>query len=312
MKFNRYTLSGFLAILCWSSTVAFSRALSEALGPLTTGALIYTLGGLLGLAAASRQPGGLRLLLGMPKRYLLVCGGLFVTYMLLLYLAIGLAVSRAQVVAVGLANYLWPALIMLFSLPILHKRARFWLWPGLLLALGGTWLAAAGKDALRLVSLFRGGESLLPVALALGAAVAWGLYSNLAHKYAPKQGSAVPLFLLVSGLAFLGLRGLAGETSRWNWSLTPTLLYMSIFPAWLGYQLWDLAMQRGSLTLVTAASYFTPLLSTLVSILVLGLTPDPWLGLAALLVMGGAVLSQLGVVAADHPNEVCLSHEEAQ
>lgn len=294
MTLNRATFSGFLAILFWSSTVAFSRALSENLGPLTTGALIYILGGLLGLAAGGGA--GLKLIGGMPKRYLLGGGGLFVAYMLLLYVGIGLAASRAQVLAVGLANYLWPSLIMLFSIPLLGKRARFWLFPGIILALAGTGLAAAGKEALSLVKLFQTGESLLPVGLALGAAVAWGLYSNLAHKWAPERGSAVPLFLLVSGLAFLILRFVTGESSTWAWSLAPMLLYMAIFPAWLGYLLWDVAMQRGHLTLVTAASYFTPLLSTLVSILVLGLKPDPRLGLAAGLVMLGAVLSKLGVV----------------
>ena len=38
-----YTLLGILAILFWSTTIAFSRTLSEQLGPLTAGASIYLL-----------------------------------------------------------------------------------------------------------------------------------------------------------------------------------------------------------------------------------------------------------------------------
>jgi drug/metabolite transporter (DMT)-like permease len=292
---NRATLSGFLAILAWSSTVAFSRALGESLGALTSGAIIYSLGGLFGLLAAARQPGGLRRFGAQPRRYLLGCGSLFVIYMILLYLAIGLAESRAQVLAIGLANYLWPALIMLFSIPILGNRPRPWLAPGILLALAGTGLAVFADGPGDLAGLLRARNGLLPVELALGAALAWGLYSNLARRWASGEGGAVPLFLLASGLAFLLLRQAAGESSRWDWSLVPTLVYMALFPAWLGYQLWDFAMQRGDLTLVTAASYFTPLLSTLISLLVLGIAPSPQLGLAALLVSLGAVLSKLGV-----------------
>ncbi len=44
---NRSTISGLLAILFWSSTVAFSWSISEPLGPMTAGAVNYTLGGIL-------------------------------------------------------------------------------------------------------------------------------------------------------------------------------------------------------------------------------------------------------------------------
>ncbi|PKN95413.1 MAG: EamA family transporter [Chloroflexi bacterium HGW-Chloroflexi-6] len=293
---NRATLSGIFAVLFWSTTVAFSRILSESLGTLTTGALIYILGGALGLTVFTRQPGGLGQMLRMPKRYLFGCGALFVSYMLLLYLAIGLAHNSAQVVAVGLANYLWPSLILLFSIPLLGKRARFWLIPGILLALAGTWIAVLQSGSSALTDLLGAQQNLLPVVLAACAAVLWGVYSNLTRKWASDAGSAVPLFLLASGLVFLILRGLSGELSRWDWGLVLPLLYMAVFPAWLGYQLWDIAMQRGDMPLVTAFSYFTPLLSTLISLLVLQVQPSPLLGLAALLVTGGAVVSKLAIV----------------
>lgn len=293
---NRATLSGIFAILFWSTTVAFSRILSESLGALTTGALIYVLGGVLGLTVASRQPGGLAQMLGMPKRYLLGCGALFVAYMVLLYLAIGLAHNSVQVLAVGLANYLWPSLIMLFSIPLLGKRASPWLIPGILMALAGTWIAVLQNGSSTLSALADTGQSLLPVILAVGAAVLWAFYSNLARKWASEMGSAVPLFLLASGLVFLALRGFSGEISHWDWKLAPSLLYMLVFPAWLGYLLWDIAMQRGDMPLVTAFSYFTPLLSTLISLLVLQVQPSPLLGLAALLVTGGAIVSKWAIV----------------
>jgi drug/metabolite transporter (DMT)-like permease len=293
-RINRATLAGLLAVLFWSSTIGFSRVMTESLGIYTTGMLVYILGGLLGLVVASRTPGGLKAMLAMPLRYLLICGGLVVGYMVCVYLAIGLAYNNAQVIAVGLANYLWPSLIMLFSIPILGKRASLWLLPGIGMALAGTWIATVQSQESILTDLI--GPAILPVILAAIAAIFWGLYSTLARKWASEQGSAVPLFLLASGLAFLLLRFLGNESWQWNADLLLPLAYLVVFPGWLGYLLWDTAMQRGDITLVTAFSYFTPLLSTLISLLVLQVPPSPLLGLAALLVTAGAVVSKLSIL----------------
>ena len=292
---NQATLSGLVAILFWSTTVAFSRTLSQKLGPFTTGALIYIIGGTLGLAALSTTRDGWRQLFNLPKKYMLVCGALFSAYMVLLYLAIGMAKNQEQVLAVGLANYLWPALIMVFSLPLLGKRANLWLVPGVLMALAGTWMTMRLGGGHSNPGWSASWENLLPVILAFLAAVMWGLYSNLVRKWAPQSGSGVPVFLLVSGLIFFIMRFATHETSQWDYSLLPQLLYMAIFPAWLGYLLWDISMQRGNMPLVTAFSYLTPVLSTLISMIVLKVAPTPLLGLSALLVTAGALISKAGI-----------------
>ena len=117
------TLAGIAAVLLWSTTVAFSRTLSEQMGPFSAGAAVYLLAGLLGLAEMARGQSGFARLFRLPRRYLLGCGALFAAYILLLYAAVGLAHSHAQVLAVGLANYLWPSLTLLFALPIQRRRA---------------------------------------------------------------------------------------------------------------------------------------------------------------------------------------------
>src|SRR5690606_28792512 len=107
-------------------------------------ALIYTGAGLLGLAAIRLQANGWKNLQHLPKNYLLGCGGLFVAYITTFYLAIGLSATREQVLAVGLINYLWPALSLVLSIPILGPKARSFLPVGIILALLGTWLATTG------------------------------------------------------------------------------------------------------------------------------------------------------------------------
>ena len=301
---NRPTAAGLVAIVLWSTTVAFSRTLSESLGPLTAGACVYTLGGVVSLAATAMSPSGLGRLRAMPRRYVLGCGALFVAYTVLLYVAVGLATSRPAVVAVGLANYLWPSLLLLFSIPILGRRALPRLAPGLLLAFAGTALAAVGASGVGLAEVVRGGGEPVPVLLAAIAAALWALYSNLARLWGPAEGSAVPVFLLASGLAFLGLRAATGDTAHGELAqpgaaAAAAVLYLALFPTWLAYRLWDEAMLRGDLALVTAASYFTPILSTLVSAAVLDVPLTPSLAAAAALVTAGAILSRSGVVGGD-------------
>jgi len=143
---------GFMAILFWSTTIAFSRSLSEQIGTLTTAAAVYLLGGLLGCLSLVLRGKKLRDILALPHAYLGVCGALFAIYALCLYLAIGLAADRHQVMAVGVINYLWPGLTLAFSVPILKRRARAGLLPGIALAFAGVVLAMVPQGQFNLAA----------------------------------------------------------------------------------------------------------------------------------------------------------------
>ena len=282
---------GAIAIVLWSTSVAFSRSLTESLGTLPTGAAVYTLAGLIACLYVWRQPGQFRPLLRLPRAYLLGCGALFVIYIIALYLAIGLSASRSQVVVVGLINYLWPALSLAFSVPLLGKRAGPGLLLGMALALAGIWLAAGAGLGISLQEALNDSAGIVPYVCALVAAVTWGLYSNLSRRWAGGAGSgAVPLFLLASGLLLALLSRVAPEPSAWTPGLVVLVLYMAIGPAMLAYVLWDASVRQGDITLVSSLSYFTPVLSSLISIAVLGVTAGLGFWLAVVLVMAGAVV----------------------
>lgn len=294
---RRNTLLGLVAILFWSTTIAFSRSLTEQLGTFTAAALIYIFAGLFGLVLEHVQFGGLQKLARVPRSYLLVCGGLFVLYMTALYLAVGLAATRIQVIIVGLINYLWPALSLIFSVPLLRRRASALLPVGILLALAGTWLATTSD--LNTIELMQDRGSLVPYGMALVAAVAWALYSNLGRRMGEENESgAVPLFLLASGLLLGGIRLFVTETSHWTPAAVAELAYMALFPGMLAYILWDIAVRKGEIILVTSLSYLTPLLSTLVSALVLNIRPGAAVWLAAGLVIAGALVCRQSI--SDH------------
>lgn len=292
----RGALAGALAIAFWSASVALSRDLAESLGPWTAAAATYLPAGLVGLAWLTLT-GRLGAVLALGRAYLLGCGALFATYLVSFSLAVGLCRTGQEVVEIGLVNYLWPALTLLFSLPLQGHRASPWLIPGLALALSGVFLASLGPGPLSWNSLAGafGGfvDHLLanptPYALSLLNAVTWSLYSNLARRLLGREETgAVPLFLLAGGLALLAGRLMVTEHSRLDEIVGLELAAMILLPGLLAYALWEAAMRSRHMILVTALAYLIPLLSTLVTTWRQGLPMGPGLWLACGLLVAGA------------------------
>lgn len=75
----------------------------------------------------------------------------------------------------------------------------------------------------------------------------------------------------------------------------------------LAYVFWETAMQRGDLIAVAAASYLTPLLSTLASCLYLGAAPGLGLWIGCLFLLAGAGLSRASVQAPEAGRTACRS-----
>jgi drug/metabolite transporter (DMT)-like permease len=293
-RFNidRNTLLGLLAVLLWSSTVALARSMSEQVGPLTAGASVYVTGGLVLAIGLSFERGSLSKLRSLPRAYLFGCGALFLAYTFALFLGLGLASGREQAIEVGLVNYLWPALTILFSLVILSKRARFGLIPGTLLALIGIVFVVTQGSSVSWQSL-SANLAGNPVAYALGlaAAVSWALYSNLARRWTrPDSGGGVPLFVISTGLGFWFARLLSPENSVWSVRVIVEIAFLGVATA-LAYLFWDIAMRKGDVVLVALCSYLTPLLATVAGCVYLWIVPGIKLWLGALLIIGGSFLS---------------------
>ncbi len=286
------TILGLGAILLWSATVALARSISEQVGPATAGAAVYlSAGGILAgrLVLKDRSFGNLQ---ELSRRYVFGCGALFVLYTLSLFLALGLATTRHQTLEVGLLNYLWPALTILFSLILLGQRAGLGLLPGTLLAVWGVVLVLTQGTEISWQSFsmnVRGN----PVAYGLGvfAALSWALYSNLTRRWGrPTRGGAVPLFTLATGLAFWLVRLLRPEAGTWGIRVVAEVACLALVTG-LAYVFWDLAMRGGDVVLVASCSYLTPFFSTVVSCLYLRVWPSLSLWLGCLLLVAGSFLS---------------------
>lgn len=291
------TVLGLVAIACWSSTIAFTRTATEHLGPVTGGGLVFFLAGVAGCVWLALGRQGLGHALNLPPAYLLGCGGLFVLYEVCLFLAVGLAITRQQVLEVGVINYLWPGLTLVFSVAILKRQARLWLVPGIAVAFTGVLMAMSQGRRLSWTGLAEGFLGApAPYLLALGAAVSWGLYSSLSRKLASDVGSTgVPFFFLATSLAFCLLRFVITEDPAWSFRALRDVAFLALVPNLIGYTCWDLAMRKGRIILVAALSYLIPILATLVACLYLEVWPGTKLWLACGMVVVGAVVCKLSV-----------------
>jgi drug/metabolite transporter (DMT)-like permease len=289
------TAGGFGAIGLWSMTIAMARSLSEPLGPLTAAAAVYGVAGAFSLARLAGRGANRRRILRLPLKYLIGCGSLFVAYMLLLYLGIGLAADRQQVLEIGLLNYLWPSLTLLLTAALFH-RVTLLILPGTAIALAGVFLVLSPGAELSFTSWVRHvGTNPAAYGMGLAAACSWALYSVLARKWAGgSTAGGVDLFLpATAGVLFL--IGLGVDEPR-SWGVRPIAEALLLGAAtYAAYGLWDRAMRTGNLVLVAAGSYLTPLLSTLASCLYLAVAPGPGLWVGCGLLIAGSWLSWYSV-----------------
>lgn len=282
---QRATLTGLLAIVLWSTSVGLIRSLTEVLGPIGGAAMIYSTSTLCLLAFY-----GLPRIKTLPRIYLFAGGAMFVCYEIFLSLSIGLADSRMQAIEIGMINYLWPSLTILFSLFINQQKSRFLLWPGLALALGGiVWIMKGESDWTPELLWNNVLANPLAYSLAFSAALTWALYCNITKRYGQGK-SGVSLFFLITALILWTQYSFSAESAI---SLTlPSslqLLFMGASTA-LAYSAWNAGIQHGNLTLLATSSYFTPVLSTLLAALWLNITPaiSFWQGVA--MVTAGSLL----------------------
>ncbi|KHT19160.1 aromatic amino acid DMT transporter YddG [Pectobacterium brasiliense] len=285
MTSQRATLTGLLAIVLWSTSVGLIRSLTEALGPIGGAAMIYSTSTLCLLAFY-----GFPRIKTLPRVYLFAGGAMFVCYEIFLSLSIGLADSRMQAIEIGMINYLWPSLTVFFSLFINQQKSRFLLWPGLAFSLGGiVWIMKGESDWTPELLWNNILANPLAYSLAFSAALTWALYCNITRRYGQGK-SGVSLFFFVASLLLWVQYAFSAEGAI---SLTlPSslqLLFMGTSTA-LAYSVWNIGIQHGNLTLLATASYFTPVLSTLLAALWLNITPAISFWQGVVMVTAGSLL----------------------
>jgi drug/metabolite transporter (DMT)-like permease len=202
------------------------------------------------------------------------------------HLLLFIALRHAPPVEANLVNYLWPLfMVVLAPLLLVGVRLRAMHVGAALLGFAGAAIAILGASQ----GAGQGGWSwgYLP---ALGSALIWASYSLLSQRVAAFPTAAIGLFSLVSGVLSL----------LCHWVLEPQVLLsghdwlllalMGLGPLGAAFFLWDKALKGGDARQIGILSYLTPLGSTALLLLVSGRALSWSIGLAALMIMGAAVL----------------------
>jgi drug/metabolite transporter (DMT)-like permease len=157
---------------------------------------------------------------------------------------------------------------------------------GAVLGLGGTVLLLAGN---------RGGfaPGQVPgLVAAVVAAFVWASYSVMSRRLKSVPTDAVAGFCAVTALLAALVHALI-ETTVWPGTSSQWLavLGLGIGPVGAAFYTWDIGMKRGDIRVLGAASYATPLLSTLFLILAGYAKPSATVVFAAILIAGGGLIA---------------------
>ena len=270
------------AIALWGSLATLGVALGHVPPFLLTG-LALIVGSVIALPLSGFQLSRWRV---PPATLALGIYGLF-SYHFLLFLAL----RHAPAVQANLVNYLWPLLMVVLApvvLPGLRWRLVHLL--AALLGFGGAAVVILGGVPTENALQGTGVSWTWGYLPALGAAFVWASYSLMTRRVAAFPTAAIGGFALVSGLLSLICHSLmepSADLDARDWTL---IVIIGLGPMGGAFFLWDKALKLGDARHIGILSYLTPLLSTTL-LMTVNRTPLTWpVALAALMIVGAAVV----------------------
>lgn len=284
------TAIGFSAILMWSLLALFTAA-SGAVPPFQLSAICFTIGGLIGLVFLIRDPKRWQAFRQPWPVWALGIGGLF-GYHFLYFTAL----RNAPAVEAGLIAYLWPLLIVVGSAMLPGERLGWHHLAGCAAGLAGTVLIISRQGI-----AFDGGY-LFGYAMAFLCAFTWSAYSLLSRRFGVVPTDVVTGFCLATAalslICHLGLEETVWPQTTLQWL---AVVGLGLMPVGGAFYVWDYGVKHGDIQVLGASSYAAPLLSTLI-LIAAGFGELTWrIGMACLLITGGAALAAKDLIVRKRP-----------
>jgi len=281
------TFIGFSAILMWSFMVTLT-AFSGKVPAILLNAIAMFIGSLPGFLLIARKPSLLKHLKQPFTVWFIGIGGLCGYHM-----AYFTALRSVPPVEASLINYLWPLLIVLGSAFMPGERLRWFHMVGALMGFIGMLLIIMRSGGFGFETKYAVGYFM-----ALAAAFIWAFYSLLSRKNNQVSTIVVAMFCFATSVISFVCHFAIGEANIWPSGLVEWLatIGLGLFPLGLAFYCWDYGVKHGNIQLLGAASYATPMLSTL-SLVIFGIAEPTWkLALACFLITAGAVLASKNLI----------------
>lgn len=293
--------------LLWAGNSVFARIAIDSIGPLWLNALRW------GLALLILLPLGRRVLATSAARaqfrqrwvYLGILGLIGVgAYNGLQYVALRTS-TPVNVTLIASSLPLWSMIVGMLCYQVHPTRPQLL---GAALSLAGvlTVISRGDPGALLRIQLVEG--DLLMVLATIG----WAIYSwMLARPPANMSGAARPawdwaeflfaqcLFGACAGFAAAGIGEAvtASITPRWSWQLILTIIYIAVGPSIIAYRSWGLAVAEAGPAIAAVFYNLTPVITAILSVMVIGEWPQVYHGAAFLLIVAGILVASRGTAA---------------
>ncbi len=272
-----------LASLLWASTAAVAKLLLDSLGNLQI-VLFSTFFGFVVLAVASLAQGKLHLVCSYTLKDFLTLGFMAFIGVLAYLLLFQASLKYIPAQEAFVINYTWPVMVVLCAVVVLRERLTI----GKLIAMvasffGVVIIATQGH----IVSLELNAHG---IALALGGAVAYGLFSALGKKQNYDRLASTTLHYGFACLYALVLTVTTSHVPSISLTQFAGLAWLGIFPGGLGFLCWSLALKHGDTATMSNMVFLTPFLSAIYVYFLLGepITVSSIIGLA--IIVGGIVI----------------------
>lgn len=283
------TLIGGTAVLMWATLALFTTLTGE-IPPFQLTGMAFAIAFLLTcIVWAFKGRAALQALRQPWPVWLLGVGGLF-GYHFFYFMAL----RNAPPVEAGLIAYMWPLLIVVCSALLPGEKLKWFHVAGAVAGLLGTTVLVSGGtlDGMGFKS-----EYALGYVMAAVCACTWTGYSLVSRKFGNVPTDTVGGFCGATAV-LATVCHFAFETTVWPTTVAPWLaiLALGIGPVGLAFFTWDHGVKHGHIQALGAASYTAPLLSTIL-LIVFGMGDLTWaVGLACLLIVGGAVLASRDIL----------------
>ena len=216
-----------------------------------------------------------------PAAWALGVAGLF-GYHFFYFLALG----NAPAVDASLIAYLWPLLIVVFSALLPGERLRWFHLCGATMGLAGAALLVTKGGAVSFDARYT-----LGYLAAIACALTWSSYSVANRRFDGVPTDVVTGFCgavaVLGGLChFLFEATVIPSAGQWG-----AVILLGLGPVGAAFFVWDYGTKHGNIQVLGAFAYAAPLLSTLI-LIAFGQARATWeVGVACLLIVGGALVA---------------------